>query len=402
VATILLFLCVAALAGAQPDLPDDQNRGTLEALLQNRGIPYETRSSSLVITLEPRSDGGGLFILVVPLAYAGESPLDPAAPLPLRFSAALSLVEALQAGNGEDGGRTSMIVFPGKTPGGLEQGAELERALEDREAGADAALFYLDIPAGAEPGLVGFEGRPGLGYLRPIPLISDELNLVWSFDVPLFPLSGQFARHDEEGFRTLSRLAESGQFEQMNLMRLSPKDSAEDAKEMSASMLAYLPASMPGGETLGAFFYRYIRETGVETSREHNYLIVQAAGKRWFVSEQQLALSFLIVISFFTFGMLFLPRFSLYFLRRSPIPPGKAAFARERVVHVTAVVMLWLCLLVMAGSVFLHIGLYPFLLPALVLCFTSRSLRRPLLSGVLLVCAAAYLGLLAWLAFLPG
>jgi hypothetical protein len=206
-------------------------------------------------------------------------------------------------------------------------------------------------------------------------------------------LSGQFARQDEEGFRTLSRLAESGQFEQMNLMRLSPGNSPGTAKET--------PATKPGGETLGTFFYRYIRETGMETGSEYNYLIVQAAGKLWFVSELRLVLSFLIVMCFFIFGMFFLPRFSLHFLRRSPIPPGKAEFAQERAVHVAAVVMLWLCLLGMAGSAFLHIGLYPFLIPALVLCFAARSLRRPLLSGILLGCAVVYLGMLAGLAVLP-
>jgi small-conductance mechanosensitive channel len=156
------------------------------------------------------------------------------------------------------------------------------------------------------------------------------------------------------------------------------------------------------GETLGAFFYRYIQETAGELGQEHNYLVVQAAGTVFFISELRLALSFLILASFFIFGMLFLPRFPMRFLRRSPIPPGKGEFARERVVHAIAVVMLWLCLICMAAAVFFRIGVYPFLMPALVLSFAARSLRRPLLSGILLGSAAAWLGFLMGLAVLPG
>jgi hypothetical protein len=372
-------------------LPDTQNRAILALILRDRGIPFEEQGASLIWSPPESTGNGSVFILAVPLAYAGEMPLSLTGPLPLRFAAALSFIEEFTAhddGSSPDEGASIIVAFPGKEPGGMEQAAELERIrpLDEME---NAILWYLDIPVEDEtPGALVFaSGRlPGLGYVRGLPALCDELGIPRSFEVPLFPGTALLARQAPTGTRPYTEQQLDEQFQRY-------RDSILVRGGKGEATL--------GAEVLGELIRRY--GTGIGATREHNYLMFQLAGKKAeprrvvFISELRLALLFLAGGTFFFCGLIFFPRFPFWQdvaeLKSRSVP------IKEQGAHIVAIVILWLCILGTAATAIFRLNLYPFWAPAMILSFAARSIRKPLAAWICISGAGLYAALLLFTAF---
>jgi hypothetical protein len=150
-------------------------------------------------------------------------------------------------------------------------------------------------------------------------------------------------------------------------------------------------SAVPAGEgitgeaLLGSFIRRYARALGEEQrnpGEEQNYLAFRLLGTFILIPELPLALGFLALALIFFGGLLFLP---------SAPPEGLSRGLRQ----IPAAAVLWLCAVVLMGTAFYRLSLYPFYAPALIPAFAARSVRRPLPRRICMGAAILCLGMTA-------
>jgi hypothetical protein len=139
------------------------------------------------------------------------------------------------------------------------------------------------------------------------------------------------------------------------------------------------------GALLGEFIRRYARALGEEQGNpkeEQNYLAFRLLGTFFIIPELPLALGFLALGLIFFCGLLFLPS----------VPPGGLS---QGLRQIPAAAVLWLCAIVLTGTAFYRLSLYPFYAPALIPAFAARSVRRPLFRRICMGAALLCLGMTA-------
>jgi hypothetical protein len=278
---------------------EDSRRALLAAILTERNIPFETRSlfaefggfgSSLHVPL-PASPGAGagagagakkpgLFILALPLSFTGDDRRE----FPYAFEAALAFIDRVRA---EGLPIDALIAFLGdewsalpEDAGGQAPHTGLADLASRLEVPEDAALIYLDIAGEAGEILVhhgALRTLAPLNILRPLARLCEERQLPYALAV--------------------------------NANELYKLGLADGPSALEFALARELPALCltggAGGGGLDALLFDYARsvEAGTENP-DYHYLIFEAPGRLFFVSEYATALLFLAAAVLFFFSAL--------------------------------------------------------------------------------------------------
>jgi hypothetical protein len=272
---------------------EDSRRALVSNILGERNIPFETRplfagfggfGSSLHVLL-PASPGEkkpGYFILALPLSFAGDDGRE----LPYAFETALDFIGLVRD---EGLPMDAMVAFLGDEwpaiPG--DQNAphlglmDLYSRLELPE---NAAMIYLDLYGGPEKFVIHHGARRTLAplhILRPLARLWEGQKIPYTLAI-----------HANELYKL--GLADGPSALELALSR-----------ELPALYLTGDAAPAGGIRNLGALLFDYARsaEPGME-SPDHHYLIFQAPGRFFFVSEYAATLLFLAVAALFLFAAL--------------------------------------------------------------------------------------------------
>ncbi|MDR3193170.1 MAG: hypothetical protein LBT87_08910 [Treponema sp.] len=278
-----------------------ERREALKTAFRERKILWEERSllaeyggfgSSLLIRPLPpgrdskEAEDAMLFVLAVPLTGQGELPdgREEAEELPLRFRAALSLIDKINGETEAGASRPEIIVAFLGDEGALppEIAKRPRRGLEDvlnlLEDPERTVLWYLDIGSREAPNHLEIhhgtaEGIASLGIIRRIPGLCEELSIPWSFAAPF---NGLYKLRLLKGPPVLRRVFEEG----------------TDALYISAGY-GPLPSPALTGENLGEFIYRYLGALDTSGARDRHYAMTQLPLATVFLSEYAIAVFFL-------------------------------------------------------------------------------------------------------------
>ncbi|MDR1249755.1 MAG: hypothetical protein LBK63_10670 [Treponema sp.] len=324
----LFFFCLPVFLHA--NALEDSRRTLLANILNERKIPFETRSlfaefggfsSSIHILLpaEAEEKKPGIFILALPLSFTGDDQRE----FPYAFQVALDFIGRVRA----EGLETDvMAAFLGDERSSLRSGQsaphlgllDLYSRLEVPE---DAVMIYLDI-CGETGEIVVHHGArrtlAPLNILRPLAQICAERKIPYTLAVnanELYKLG----------------LADGPSALEFALRRETPA--------------LYLGEGAPGSiRNLDAALFDYARALSPGTENpDYHYLIFQVLKRFFFVSERATTLFFLAVAGLFFFTALI---YSLVFRRRLVVQ-WKVFFKRSWILFIY---WLTLCLALKAAA----------------------------------------------------
>jgi hypothetical protein len=302
----LLFFCPPVFLHA--NVLEDSRRALLVNILNERGIPFETRSlfaefgafgSSLHVPLPASPEAGekkpGVFILALPLSFTGDDGRE----FPYAFEAALNFIGRVRA----EGLQTDvMVAFLGDEWPVLsaDQSARhlgLGDLYSRLELPEDAAMIYLDMYRESGELLIHHGSRrtlAPLNILRPLARICDSLAIPYALAV------------------NANELYKLGLVDGPSVLEFALP------RELPALYLAGGRSAAGGGiRNLDAMLFEYALSAGSGTeSPDYHYLIFQIHRRFFFVSEYATALFFFTVAALFFFAAL---TYSVVFRRRLAI-----------------------------------------------------------------------------------
>jgi hypothetical protein len=372
----MLFFCLPVVLYG--NVLEDSRRALLANVLTERNIPFETRSlftgfggfgSSIHVTLPASPEAGqakpGLFILALPLSFTGDDRRE----LPYAFETALDFIGLVR---GEGLQIDAMVAFLGDEWSALrtDQNAphlgllDLYSRLELPE---DAALIYLDMYE--EPGeIVVHHGArrtlAPLNILRPLARLCDGRKISYTLAV------------------NANELYKLGLAEGPSALEFAL------SRELPALYLAGGATPAGGIQNLDALLFDYARsvEPGTENP-DYHYLIFQALGRFFFVSEYATVLFFLAAAALFFFAALI---YSVVLRYRLAVQ-WQVFFKRSWIL-----LLYWLMLvLALKGAALIFRGVTrgtdPALLGGSALLFYAAAIAQ-LVTGILLFMVFSFLG----------